>query len=174
MGRFISEDPIRFAAGVNFYAYVLNSPVLLVDPFGFCPAGTHVATPTEVARLLSAAKDIVSEGLSYKDIKCNQFVARSINRTFDGALSQEYNTYQIRSGQGPFEKADSPAAGGLAVLKRPGHAVLVTQVRDGRVSQFVGSQTSTGPAYVNLPDFYWKGRFAEHGNAQYYKTCLPN
>jgi RHS repeat-associated protein len=33
-GRFVSEDPIRFKAGVNFYDYVLNNPVLHVDPFG--------------------------------------------------------------------------------------------------------------------------------------------
>lgn len=33
--RFISEDPIGFAGGdVNFYAYVLNNPVNLIDPLG--------------------------------------------------------------------------------------------------------------------------------------------
>ena len=34
-GRFIGEDPFRFRAGVDFYAYVLNNPVLYVDPHGF-------------------------------------------------------------------------------------------------------------------------------------------
>src|SRR5439155_1589327 len=33
-GRFISEDPVGFDAGMNFYAYVQNKPVLLIDPFG--------------------------------------------------------------------------------------------------------------------------------------------
>jgi RHS repeat-associated protein len=33
-GRFISEDPIAFRAGVNFYRYVLNNPVIHVDPPG--------------------------------------------------------------------------------------------------------------------------------------------
>jgi RHS repeat-associated protein len=37
-GRFISEDPIRFSAGVNFYAYVQNSPISLTDPFGMASA----------------------------------------------------------------------------------------------------------------------------------------
>jgi RHS repeat-associated protein len=36
-GRFANEDPIRFRAGANFYRYVNNSPVLLIDPTGFCP-----------------------------------------------------------------------------------------------------------------------------------------
>lgn len=34
-GRFPSEDPIRFKAGTNFYAYVLNNPVNDIDPTGF-------------------------------------------------------------------------------------------------------------------------------------------
>jgi RHS repeat-associated protein len=34
IGRFISEDPIGFDGGINFYRYVQNNPALLVDPFG--------------------------------------------------------------------------------------------------------------------------------------------
>jgi RHS repeat-associated protein len=35
IGRFISEDPIRFAGGdVNLYAYAGNNPVNYVDPWG--------------------------------------------------------------------------------------------------------------------------------------------
>nr|WP_255609649.1 RHS repeat-associated core domain-containing protein [Methylosinus sp. Sm6] len=34
IGRFISEDPLGFGAGVNFYAYVGNNPVNYNDPSG--------------------------------------------------------------------------------------------------------------------------------------------
>ena len=34
VGRFTSEDPIRFRGGINFYLYVGNSPLNYVDPFG--------------------------------------------------------------------------------------------------------------------------------------------
>lgn len=37
IGRFISEDPIGFAGGLNFYRFGLNNPVNLIDPFGLRP-----------------------------------------------------------------------------------------------------------------------------------------
>jgi RHS repeat-associated protein len=33
-GRFLSEDPMRFKAGINFYQYVKNNAANLADPFG--------------------------------------------------------------------------------------------------------------------------------------------
>jgi RHS repeat-associated protein len=34
VGRFASEDPVRFDAGQNFYQYVSNNPTLFIDPTG--------------------------------------------------------------------------------------------------------------------------------------------
>ncbi|MEW6428017.1 MAG: RHS repeat-associated core domain-containing protein [Thermodesulfobacteriota bacterium] len=46
IGRFISEDPKGFEAGVNFYAYVQNNPVNFNDPMGLMDfdisAGYHL------------------------------------------------------------------------------------------------------------------------------------
>ena len=33
IGRFASEDPIRFGGGISFYRYVFNNPANLWDPF---------------------------------------------------------------------------------------------------------------------------------------------
>jgi len=33
-GRFLSEDPLRFYGGSNFYRYVRNNPTLLIDSTG--------------------------------------------------------------------------------------------------------------------------------------------
>jgi RHS repeat-associated protein len=33
-GRFLSEDPVRFSGGENFYTYVSNSPISFLDPSG--------------------------------------------------------------------------------------------------------------------------------------------
>ena len=34
LGRFISEDPVKFEGGLNFYVYTENNPVNRIDPFG--------------------------------------------------------------------------------------------------------------------------------------------
>jgi RHS repeat-associated protein len=39
IGRFLSEDPIRFLGGNNFYTYVENDPVNRVDPSGLAAMG---------------------------------------------------------------------------------------------------------------------------------------
>jgi RHS repeat-associated protein len=36
IGRFISEDPAGYNAGMNVYRYVRNNPLLFVDPLGLC------------------------------------------------------------------------------------------------------------------------------------------
>lgn len=34
VGRFMGEDPAGFDAGVDFYAYVRNNPIIFIDPTG--------------------------------------------------------------------------------------------------------------------------------------------
>jgi RHS repeat-associated protein len=36
-GRFLTQDPIGLAGGVNLYSYAGNNPVAYSDPFGLCP-----------------------------------------------------------------------------------------------------------------------------------------
>jgi RHS repeat-associated protein len=42
IGRFLSEDPIGFYGGKNFYWYVGNNPTNLIDPFGLWPSWTGI------------------------------------------------------------------------------------------------------------------------------------
>lgn len=45
IGRFLSQDAIGFYAGTNFYAYVGNSTVSLLDPLGLCPCQSNNGHP---------------------------------------------------------------------------------------------------------------------------------
>lgn len=45
VGRFISEDPIQFKGGIDFYAYVMNSPTNRTDPTGLKDCDCTKAAP---------------------------------------------------------------------------------------------------------------------------------
>ena len=46
LGRFISEDPIGFEGGLNYYAYVGNAPPNHTDPNGLAFGVGYGALPT--------------------------------------------------------------------------------------------------------------------------------
>jgi len=64
VGRFSSEDPIRFLGGRNFFAYVANEPTIYADPMGLAsvchvPAvGPHSKLPVPVDTC--AGKDLIN------------------------------------------------------------------------------------------------------------------
>jgi RHS repeat-associated protein len=54
-GKFVSEDPLEFEGGdVNFYRYVLNSPLGTVDPIGEWGFGADVCGSAEIGLLVGA------------------------------------------------------------------------------------------------------------------------
>jgi RHS repeat-associated protein len=62
-GRFINEDPMRFSAGTDFYLYVQNNAVNLVDPFGTCKKSPLSPQCTAArAALASVGRQLSSEG----------------------------------------------------------------------------------------------------------------
>jgi RHS repeat-associated protein len=75
-GRFLSEDPIRFYGGNNFYRYVLNNPVNFIDPTGlqegtaigclFGPVGCGVGATVDVGEWLAPA---AIAGMAYYSCK---------------------------------------------------------------------------------------------------------
>jgi RHS repeat-associated protein len=60
IGRFVSEDPVTFVAGVNFYVYAVNDPQNLVDPTGFkaCCAKNE---ENKIRELLASAREYLAD-----------------------------------------------------------------------------------------------------------------
>lgn len=59
VGRWTAKDPIGFAGGdVDLYGYVLNNPVLWVDPYGLCTWDDYW---NGVAERMQAAKPTINE-----------------------------------------------------------------------------------------------------------------
>jgi RHS repeat-associated protein len=57
LGRFISEDPIGLAGGVNQFAYVGNDPMNQTDPFGLCPPEQLVIETGKDGKLRARCKN---------------------------------------------------------------------------------------------------------------------
>jgi len=59
IGRFLSEDPIGFAGGINKYVYVGNSPITLTDPYGLNPALACALNPACSTFVFEVCKAVV-------------------------------------------------------------------------------------------------------------------
>ncbi len=66
VGRFLSEDPLRFDTGVNFYTYVTNNPLIWKDPSGLVKCtysiGQHTLDCTTDDGSMQYSTDHVSSG----------------------------------------------------------------------------------------------------------------
>jgi len=180
-GRFTSEDPIQFAGGANFYAYVDNNPNLFIDPSGYCPAGFRPLNDDERQRLIRQALSERWNGWGFdpnlkideehKRIACSSFVFINLQRA--GIKVPWTSAYNINKGAPnyfPIQPKDLKPGDLLQFDTEGGHLAIATSADPLNGYNFVGSQTSTGPKQVlnwtGIP--YWTKRIAG-----YYQICLP-
>jgi len=83
LGRFISEDPIGLAGGINSFAYVGNNPVLYRDPSGLCPQNPKGPTACE-------AMAINAQNAANKALGSAHGDANKALRPFDDSFSKIY------------------------------------------------------------------------------------
>ncbi|MFQ5964050.1 MAG: MopE-related protein [Candidatus Scalinduaceae bacterium] len=104
-GRFISEDPIGFLAGdMNFYRYVKNNPVNLVDPTGLIANAIAAGVLVTVVVLIAADQaDISISDFSLSNIKkeAQRIIDDKIAETgrFATTLRTPFQAVEIQSSQ---------------------------------------------------------------------------
>ncbi len=66
-GRFISEDPIGFDGGLNWYAYVDNSPLTAIDPYGLAKCKDPQYCKKLLQQIISKTNGFLNNFRPYKD-----------------------------------------------------------------------------------------------------------
>ena len=120
VGRFRSEDPMRFMAGINFYAYVFNSSINFIDPWGWTCTCTYQQSTGAIRCLDNATGNIVAEGFGYAGIG-----AGLNNPDMQGVVDTgplpvgSYSIGQPNNSKGPLTMPLTPLPG-TDLLGRPG------------------------------------------------------
>ena len=133
-GRFLSEDPLQFAGGTNFYRFVLNNPINFVDPSGLLV-------------------EILCEPVQQKHVG---FLADAVHcRLHD--VGDGFNlTFEWLGGNGPGSLKEEPFD-----PSRPGYKVPVKRPHDDRCSSndFEKCLKDAFERYLAhpemLPDYDW-------------------
>ena len=115
IGRFISEDPIRFGGGINFYYYVKNNPVNFVDPKGKIGIISTIATG---ATILTTADFMVTTYYDYQIFKMleeqKKFYEKQMSNT--APCSERYRTLEKAHERVVLQQAAISSKAGMNLL----------------------------------------------------------
>jgi len=191
-GRFLSADPIRAMATAlqspvtwNLFLYVAGDPVNQNDPTGLCPPGMVEANSDQRSSILSTAASYAgvdySKGAHYRvkdglltGIDCSGLVSQALAGIVHSEVSFTQAQFTFTTGQTSqfFSESESFRLGDIIWFK--GHVGIVSGLdEEGNVTSFIGSQTSTGVATVDLTDpgkTHWQKRMS---SAKAYRPCVP-
>ncbi len=138
-GRFISEDPLGFEAGINFYAYVDNNPINANDPTGMCPS---CIAGSIYGAISGGVGGYVTATLANQDFY-GKMTSAGLG-AFTGAIVGAFN---------PLASNQAGAAAAAAGLARSVGTVSASAVMGGATSavgQFAGNIVSKQPMGTNF------------------------
>lgn len=100
VGRFLSEDPMRFGGGVQFYRYTRNSPTGRKDPTGLKPGDSYnSARVAALQALIDVLSKTNQEGVEYAGV-----IYENMDGTFSYTAPHKGTPTSSDSGSCPFFK----------------------------------------------------------------------
>jgi len=97
VGRFLSEDPIQFNAGGNFYNYVRGNPVLLADPSGRCA----ICIAAALGALTDVGTQLLFNGFRPRCIDWIEVVVSAAVPAIGVGIGQKFGTINKGLNRGP-------------------------------------------------------------------------
>lgn len=166
-GRFVSEDPIGFSGGINFYAYVENSPLRFSDPSGLCPQSPQpdgAACDRKLARIFGGPGAVVGSARDPLTVGSN---ANAL------AYAQRYGLPTDRIGErlpghgpAPYDNPDptsSDRGGIIHIFGNDNGTATGTGLftpAGGGVGRMFTRHAGTENAYTQMNVNYNRGRYA--------------
>jgi len=108
IGRFLSDDPLKFGAGIDFYAYVNNRPLSKKDPLGLVGVDWSSIWDTG-KKAWDKTKDAADKALGL--YKCGLCIATSIANTKSRAQAPLINDGDLSMQGTDYAGAPSASAG---------------------------------------------------------------
>ncbi len=145
-GRFISEDPLGFAADVNFYRYVHDNPANLTDPWGLCDSDNKCIPRSRLPWNLRAQLALMS--FASKKTGVTYFVGMQVSGTATGG-----GLMGVTAGASAVYATD-PQGNQALVLSTSAAATVGTPGGGGGLQ--IGSATYQNVSGFEGPSYGWE------------------